>query len=76
MPRIYYECVECMNEGDGTCYHHNEVRLLPSGDWICESCYENAGQWSYRDKPADWPDDQDDRWHDLPPVPKYAPETA
>jgi hypothetical protein len=73
MPRIWYECVNCMKEGDGNCHPHDQVRLLPNGDWICECCFDDAPPWEYVDPPEGVEDPKPPRWRDLPPVPKYVP---
>lgn len=78
MPEIYYSCCDCRDHGEGTCYPHDMVRKLPNGEWICQSCYDEAPPWTHQPKPADWTEDSDttDDWHDLPPVPKHVPEAA
>lgn len=78
MPEIYYSCCNCRDHGEGTCYPRDMVRLIPNGEWICESCFEEDPPWTHVPKPEGWDEDNDDvpRWHDLPPVPKYVPEAA
>ena len=75
-PEIYYTCCNCHDHGEGTCYPHDMVRLIPNGEWICEECFDAAPAWEYIERPADQEDPDPPRWIDLPPVPKYVPEAV
>jgi hypothetical protein len=67
MPKIAYVCEPCWeNASDSACYaDRHEVRVLPTGEWICNDCYDH-GDWGRPMTDAFLPS-----WSDLPAPPEY-----
>jgi hypothetical protein len=59
--RIMYVCAECAVHSPEGCGHfdRNQLRVMPSGEWSCEGCYDEATT-------LDRPD-----WNKLPVPPAY-----
>lgn len=68
---IMYVCNACEMSYPEDCgrYCHTELRVLPDGTWICESCYDEL-------PPPDRADmglRDDAEWSSLKPPPEYVP---
>lgn len=70
---IEYVCNFC--DPPYGCKDREELRIMPSGDWICAECYEDAPMWTFSPKPPDQDDPQYPRWDSFPEVPEYVPKT-
>lgn len=57
--KIMVICKECATNNPEGCGHFqlDQLRVAPSGDWVCDSCYDEAR--SSEDEP--W-------WQDLPKI--------
>lgn len=76
MPHIFYQCDECANGGDGTCYPHEDLRLMPNGDWVCDSCFADMAPQDLKAYGVEIKDEDDPtRWNDYPAIPVYGPIT-
>ena len=67
--RIMYCCDECIDNYPEHCgrFDRNDLRLMPDGRWLCESCFDDTTQ-------ADRGNTDEDKylsWSDLPPAPEY-----
>ncbi len=67
MPKIAYVCEPCWeNCSEASCHERrDDIRVTPSGVWMCDCCYEND--------PDQDPDKEPAIWADLPLPPKYVP---
>jgi len=63
---IMYVCQSCEENDPEACGHFDkdEIRVAPSGEWTCESCWEYADH----DDPDNVP-----QWNELPEPPEYKP---
>lgn len=73
MGTIYYVCKSCEEHNpEAACFPRDMVRVASDGEWVCETCFDDAPPWTYTLKPADEPDDYP-RWSSLPEVPAHLP---
>lgn len=71
--RILYVCECCADHYPEGCAHFDrrDVRVSPSGRWLCESCFDDAKPdylGIVLDEDGDGPS-----WLDMPPAPEYGP---
>lgn len=66
-PRIMYVCTICADDNPEGCGHfdRNDLRVLPSGDWLCEGCFEETSLTERAEGSANR------SWHGLPPPRAY-----
>ena len=67
MPAIMYVCDQCAVDAPESCGHYERgyLRVIPSGEWLCEGCYD---EWDRNDHRL--------AWKDYPLPPKYGPKEA
>ena len=71
---ILYVCDQCQDSCPEACGRPSpdELRVLPTGDWVCEDCYDNTQadrlEWDEHDEAKDQP-----KWFSLPMPPEYVP---
>jgi hypothetical protein len=70
--RIMYVCTECADGYPEGCGHYDrsDLRLMPDGRWLCESCFDDTDQ-TERGNTTD--DGEFMSWCDLPAPPAYGP---
>lgn len=66
---IHYGCNSCDFHKD-----REELHIMPSGDWLCEECYDDTPMWTFSPRPPDQDDPQYPRWDSFPEVPEYVPK--
>lgn len=67
--RIMYVCSECADGCPEACGHYdrNDLRVMPSGVWLCESCFDETDQIDRGGSD----DDEYKGWNDFPPPRAY-----
>jgi len=74
MGTIYYACKCCEEESpESAVFRREDVRVIPGGDWICETCFDDAGAWTYVARPEGIENPDPTDWRDLPEVPEHVP---
>lgn len=64
-----YVCTECADNCPECCGHYDrkDLRLMPNGDWLCESCFDDTSQAERGNE-----DEEKFRgWRDMPAPPEY-----
>ena len=69
--RIMYCCTVCADANPEMCgyFDRTNLRVMPDGDWLCDSCFDETTQ---ADRGAD-PDGDGLCWSDFSPPPEYGP---
>lgn len=69
--RIMYVCSECADGCPEACGHYDrkDLRLMPDGNWLCESCFDETEQADRGNMDVD----QYFGWDDLPIPPEFGP---
>ena len=62
--RIMYCCTSCARHNPEMCgyFARDNLRVMPNGDWLCDSCFDDAR-----------PLDEEKVWSDYPQPPEYGP---
>jgi len=71
MAAIMYVCDQCADNAPEACGHYDraELRVVPTGEWLCEGCFD---EW-----PFDLKDDEfRPSWSDFQPPPEYVEKCA
>jgi hypothetical protein len=67
--RILYVCSQCANHCSEACGHYDrrELVVMPFGEWLCESCFDDWTCWRT--------DDDGDKllWSSFEHPPEYVP---
>jgi hypothetical protein len=68
--RIMYVCSDCADGNPEGCGHYDrcDLRVLPDGRWLCESCFDDTDQIER----GNHDEDAYKHWGDLPMPPEYA----
>lgn len=74
VPKMMYVCENCADNCPEGCGHYErgDIRKTPGGQWLCESCYDDAdpqGIGLKMDDEGEWPERP--FWSDLEQAPKY-----
>lgn len=71
MPEIMYVCDQCADDAPEACGHYdrNALRVVPTGEWLCEGCFD--------ERSFDLKDDEFmPMWSDFPSPPEYVAKPA
>ena len=71
MHRIMYVCSDCADGYPEGCGHYdrNDLRALPDGRWLCETCFDETTQIERGNND----EDEYKAWRDFPQPPEYEP---
>ena len=69
--RIMYICSDCSDNNPESCgrFDRNDLRVLPSGKWLCDECFDETTSGDR----GETDEDENKRWCDFPAPPEYGP---
>lgn len=70
--RIMYVCSECAEGNPEGCGHYDraDLRVLPDGRWLCETCFDDTDQV---ERGVDLESEEFKNWGDFKMPPAYGP---